>query len=518
MSTEGPKAKIALPKKPLSIEHVRSRKAVMLTEEIQQSENVMELLKEVEKEHSPTQLRRGLLRDAMKVTRRMSHSLHYLVDTIRRIIDLGHARVEIFVYPGPFIDAWSTQVPGDMSIYLGLSSTALETLSQQEFLNIIGHELGHVVGGHPRIPVQLLLEHGTEILSVLDVYKLLALNRYREITADRVGLLCCQDYRVAAGCLLKSASGVTSGKLRFNLNDYLGQLEEIRSLDDVEDTSDDWFATHPFSPLRVKGLELFAQCDVYQNATRKGTKAPAIGFDEMERRLDEFMAIMNPSYLADTDEDTAGQVREWLTLAAILVALANGVLEPEEVEQISDLIGYEAFRESIDDLMEKGPNGIMDMLVERTEPVRVKSTPARRMQLIRDLTVIAIADGTIDEYEFHALFDIASLLHIGPEFVESIAEELQVEIEGNSDLATHAPPVLRPPRDGRLRGGGPHGPPDGPSREDHRHEGRGKRERRGQPRRGGPGDQGHGDPYRGGQPEPAGGRGHQPTEAVAGEI
>ncbi len=331
------KAKIAVPRKPIGIEWVRCKGEKALRERLLAQENVAVLKEQLVQCADLGYTRRDLLRHAMKVTPSMSPTLHGLLGLARKILDLGERQFEMFVFPSPDINAYVAPAPGGAVFHVALSSTVLEKFNQRELLTILGHELGHAIAGHSDVPIRAMLDSGGHVLSTLDAYKLMALSRYQEITADRASLLCSQDYALAAGCLLKSASGVTSGALQFSLPDYLTQLEEIKTLDDVADSSEDWFATHPFSPLRVKAMELFSRSDGFRRLT--GTGDGRLSMSEIEAKLDEIMSIMNPSYLAATDEESQRQIKEWLATASVLVAMASGDVSAEEVARIGETIG-----------------------------------------------------------------------------------------------------------------------------------------------------------------------------------
>ncbi len=58
----------------------------------------------------------------------------------------------------------------------------------------------------------------------------------------------------------------------------------------------------------------------------------------------------------------------------------------------------------------------------------VRTPPTLRMQIVRDLVLIAAADGTLDAPEFIALVNLAGLLGLGPSFVQQIVEEAQVGV------------------------------------------------------------------------------------------
>jgi Zn-dependent protease with chaperone function len=90
-------------------------------------------------------------------------------------------------------------------------SGAIDLLEEDELLFLLGHELGHIMAGHK--PYQnLLITFYTPLLNVvpnaqlwLGMLRPMLLQWYRisDFTADRAGLLVCQDINVALKTMIK---------------------------------------------------------------------------------------------------------------------------------------------------------------------------------------------------------------------------------------------------------------------------------------------------------------------------
>ena len=53
---------------------------------------------------------------------------------------------------------------------------------------------------------------------------------------------------------------MTGGIVKFDLKEFMRQVDEMQLDADetgVNASAEDWFAAHPFSPIRVKALQLF---------------------------------------------------------------------------------------------------------------------------------------------------------------------------------------------------------------------------------------------------------------------
>ncbi|HAI21363.1 MAG TPA: hypothetical protein DCM14_05655, partial [Clostridiales bacterium UBA8153] len=78
--------------------------------------------------------------------------------------------------------------------------------------------------------------------------------RKAEFTADRAGLLCCQDPQVASLALIKLALGSLSLVSQINVEEYLKQSEELRG---GYGPVAEFFQTHPFIANRIQELRAF---------------------------------------------------------------------------------------------------------------------------------------------------------------------------------------------------------------------------------------------------------------------
>lgn len=100
---------------------------------------------------------------------------------------------------------------GDKSSRIVFPSGSIDLLTVEELNFLIGHELGHIKCGHKTY--HMLTEAmyrpmvGTDLELIMSLIKMPLLNWYRvsDFTADRVGLLCCQDIEVALKTMIKMA-------------------------------------------------------------------------------------------------------------------------------------------------------------------------------------------------------------------------------------------------------------------------------------------------------------------------
>jgi tellurite resistance protein len=283
------------------------------------------------------------------------------------------------------------------------ASSLLEAFDDSEIKFVMGHELGHHAYRHHDIPIGYVLR-GQERPGPRLALDLFTWSRYAEISADRAGAHCAQDLDAVARSLFKLASGLTGRNIQFNLDDFLSQVDAMQ----VEAAQpgqgapkEDWFSTHPFSPLRVKALQQF-----YNSELAGGSMSKA----ELEAAVMGVMSLMEPSYL-DGRTETAENMRRLLFAASLLVANVDGKITDEEIGVFEKFFGKRAFKEDLD--LDK----LGESLDERLRTVKEQASVPQAMQVVRDLCLIARAEGHISPLEEAVLDRVADGLDVPREFV-----------------------------------------------------------------------------------------------------
>lgn len=367
-------------------------------------------------ELTPYNARKELLTRALKLTRGMMPGLYAATDGLARTLDLK-AEIEVYVNQDSRFNA-ACYPPVKEKVLLVVTSSLLEKFSEQELAFVLGHELGHYLFEHTRFPVDYILQNNGGNLSPLHAMKLYAWIRNAEITADRVGMVCCRDFGVAANTFFKLSSGITSSALQFSVQDYLAQLEDLRHEVSQQDTEpQDWFSTHPFNPMRLKALEVFTRGEPYHRLV--GESGGTLSGDEVAAEVAELMSIMEPTYLQD-ETDVGQKTRRYLLASGYLVAAANGVIAQSEVNSLSSLVGPQV---SPDEMRQMFSRPFEDVKVEveaLAKDLSALLTGVKKLQLIRDAVIISFADGAVDQAELNCLVWLCNGLGVDPRFIEQV--------------------------------------------------------------------------------------------------
>ena len=362
---------------------------------------VNEYIKKAEQD-GPLGTRRRLLATSVRLSRSMAPKVHKMADECIETLEMD-IPLELYVYSSPQFNAACFK-PEDGQLFVMFSSSLLEAFHGSELKFVIGHEFGHHVYRHHDIPIGYLLK-GQQRPDPRLALDLFAWSRNAEISADRAGAMCAQDLDGVGRSLFKLASGLSDKIIEFSLDDFLAQVDEMRIEDEHPGQGapkEDWFSTHPFSPLRVRALKLFHESSLM---SQSGSSV-----QDLEVGVQRLMGMMEPSYLESRTE-TAIAMQRCLFAGAIVVADADGEISAEEIEVFEKFFGKGEFsdRLNIEQIKKKLP--------DRIEKMNQLTSMTQKMQVIRDLCVVSRANGRRQPSERAALDDIADQLGVSRTFI-----------------------------------------------------------------------------------------------------
>lgn len=371
---------------------------------------INEKLSKMEAE-GPSGVRRRLLSTSVRLSASMAPRIQKMADECVERLSM-EIPVELFVYSSPTFNAACFK-PEAGRLYVMFSSGLLEGFSESELRFVMGHEFGHYIYGHHDIPIGYLL-NGRQPPGPKLALKLFAWSRYAEISADRAGAWCAQDMDGVGSALFKLASGLTGDVVQFDLDDFLAQVDDMQAVDAEPGQGapqGDWFSTHPFSPLRVRALQLFHESQLMKES---GTSV-----DEMDVDVHRLMSLMEPNYL-DARTDAATAMRHLLFAGAVVVAASSDGVSEEEIKVFEQFFKKGDFSDKLD------IKRIRQELPSRIERVCQQTTESQRIQVLRDICLIAKAEGRTTPAERAILDNIADGLDVSRNLVcETIDREYE---------------------------------------------------------------------------------------------
>jgi len=212
-----------------------------------------------------------LLGTSIKVSENQFPEIHDLINKISKI--LGISPPPVYLKESPDLNAW-TFGTDEKNVYVVVTRGLIVAAKPRELAFVIGHEMGHVKSQHVLYHTIAQWLAGTGIFAVSMVpipgareianlvsypaqIVLKAWHRRAEVTADRAGLISCQEIGSAQRAL--ALTGLGSRELADRIN-----VDELES--QVAKDYGRWgeiFRDHPYLPKRLTGIRLFSNSQFY---------------------------------------------------------------------------------------------------------------------------------------------------------------------------------------------------------------------------------------------------------------
>lgn len=197
---------------------------------------------------------------------------------------LGIPEPEFYLQMSPVPNAWTS---GDTRIYITVTSSLVEMMSDEELDAIIAHECGHILCRHVLYhTVAQWISSGLTNFGVLGAlatpiqFALCYWSRKSELSADRAGCIITSP-EVVASTMARLAGGPKSLTSKIDLQEWAAQADEY----DKIQNNGLWNKTlqlaviagldHPFSAVRVREILKWGASEQYQ-IIKNGGSMPAI--------------------------------------------------------------------------------------------------------------------------------------------------------------------------------------------------------------------------------------------------
>jgi Zn-dependent protease with chaperone function len=181
--------------------------------------------------------------------------------------------LDVFVTYDPAMNAGAVGVNRP---FITLNSSIVAALDDEELLAVIAHELGHCMSGHILYKTLLwvLVNASFRMLRIpgmeLAIYPVVAAlrewDRKSELSADRAGLLACQNPDVSYRVLMKLAGGDQIGQM--DINEFFQQAADYDEGSDIVDSVhkflNTWSMTHPLPVIRIPELKRWVDDRSYE--------------------------------------------------------------------------------------------------------------------------------------------------------------------------------------------------------------------------------------------------------------
>lgn len=407
---------------------VQSRRDRMLRASLVEDSGVKLAQKKLEEQTNGFGLwgRRRLLTGSLRVQRGMVPKLERAFDDCRRILGFT-APVELFVKADPTFGAFMMKSPTG-PLALGVTAKLIEGFSDAELRHVIGHELAHAVFDHSALPMPmtaLIEDMAGAIVSRPKQLELFLWCRAAELSVDRAGLVCAGDVEAAASAFMKLSSGLDGSFLgTLDVDAYISQAASIASAPVArrkprdDDDSVEAFNTHPYPPLRLKAMLLYARSDAYFRVRGLIPPPEALAIGDVEDTVEADIELMETSYLEEKGElpDLLRRVLYCASFVTGTIGTQNAsgeeALPDRKRKAIVALLGTEVFWPRPEQA------ALTTELDDKLDQVKEKASRVWRLQLVQHLTVVIAADGTVTSDERSAMHEIAARLGIDGRVVD----------------------------------------------------------------------------------------------------
>lgn len=281
------------------------------------------VLKKISSFLSERAVRISLLGSAVKVDTRQFPRVFRLYNQAATALDVEDLP-DLYVAANPFLNAMTVGLDRPVIV---LNSGLIDLCDEDELRFILGHELGHVGSGHSLYHTMLLVltQLSSTFLSIpfgfLGVRAILAAlgewSRKSELSADRAGLLACQDPDAALRVHMKLASGGHLSEL--DTQAFLEQAAEYSEDHDIRDLILRALMvesmSHPFAVVRAGELRSWISSGEYHLVMQGSYPRRA---DDASAKLSEDVVRAAASY-----QDQFARAED--TIATTFGDIADGV-------------------------------------------------------------------------------------------------------------------------------------------------------------------------------------------------
>jgi len=301
--------------------------------------------------------------DGLEINEHLTPQLARGVKEVCDQLQLPDEFVKAYVYEAQEVQA-SCRSNGSGCI-VTFSSALVRLLELDEFKFVVGHEIGHFLMGHTLGHSNVgSLEHFLE-------------SPAKEISADRMGMVGCGELDGALRALMKTASGLDSKHLRFDLVAYLKQ----------SDTSAEGkvagvgLRTHPPMLMRSRALLWFSMHDWRRNSSRDGRSKLA----ELDKRISNELNEFVQAPVREKVDEAKADYRLWL---AVYLGVRDGVLDASEQAILREMFGADVLSKIASLLGGRSITEVRGLVFERMNQSRdalFELMPARGKQYVESI-------------------------------------------------------------------------------------------------------------------------------------
>jgi Zn-dependent protease with chaperone function len=348
---------------------------------------------------------------AVKLTKRMSPRMHSLLD--KALSRLGNPfAVTLFIESSPDINAAAyPELHAKDDFRISITSRAIELLSDDEMLFILGHEIGHHYYGHFYEGYLPYVYGGANNIPRLLALRIDDWAKYAEFSADRCGFVATgNNVEATISAFFKMECGLGTDHINVDrqaIEESVSELQRLNSPDILT------FSTHPLTPLRAYAINLLAD-----SVDKSKSLIEAISAIE-----DKSISLAQMSDFQDMTEESQHS-RNLIASFGLLLAKADG----DELAQggelnvlIEALSAYTSCPEEM--LQTVGNVESAKKLANESAMWLSSNVGPERFSLFETILGLAVVDGACADGELESLLELAEMLAIPRKWVVKTIED-----------------------------------------------------------------------------------------------
>jgi tellurite resistance protein len=383
------------------------------------------------------EVRRRLMARSLRLTESMAPDAHRLAHEAQQVLCIT-GNLEIYQRSGAE-NAAMHMVPEP--ILLEIHGSLLTRLDAASLLGLFGHELGHYLAHGQGAPTNRAVSL-TCVLGQIELDRTLEkalskLSMAAELTADRVGLLACQDLHAMLRLEMATVTGLSSEGLTWDTDAYLAQCRDLIE-EGLAQGAAIMGGTHPEHSLRAYALWLFSETRTYRDLTGQGPGSRELA--EVDATLSRCFEVEGPNG-PELDYSRTGEpspeLFECALAASVIVALADGEAAEDELAAIERI-----FASLIPDWRTYLS---FDIALERfldVAPIVAGMGSDQVRNVFTVLLHVVLADGVVDARELDMVLSIGRALGAEAPFrrwLLSALKALRVEVPVETSAAQDLP-------------------------------------------------------------------------------
>lgn len=324
-----------------------------------------------------------LLSTSVRVTKEIFPNINSAIDNVFKRLKIEN-NLNFFVTANHFqTQASCSAMPLGDSAEIILTSKLIELLNGEELESVIAHEVAHFYYQHALYPQPNSTMNRVETLNLLNF------SRAAEISADRIGFIGCGSLESSLRAMLKITSGLSDKHLKFNFNNYLDQLRELK---EIKGDKNLMYSTHPNFLNRMQALIWFSMSNEYNqglNINKKGS----FDLKTVDQKIDESIKKVIGDEVDYSNKDVVSRALMW---GSIEIFLSDKKFSKKEQELFKKNFGEKRAQSMLSFIKMANPKSIQAK-IDNTFKEASTLLKKDKENIVNELSkLIKVADGDLN--------------------------------------------------------------------------------------------------------------------------